>query len=377
MPESLIDLRFFPLSFFFFLTLVFLLQMVYYWVIFWRLGRYQKKKSSTQQQGVSIVICARNEHEHLRKNLPLILDQDYPEFEVLVVNHASDDETEYLLTGMEEKYPRLKTITIKQELNFFSGKKFPLSIGIKSARYPRVLLTDADCRPASREWISQMQSGFNENKEIVLGYGPYLREKGILNRLIRFDTVHIAIQYLSYALAGIPYMGVGRNLAYAKSVFYQNKGFIPHYKIRSGDDDLFINRVANRKNTAIIISPESFTFSDAKQTYGQWITQKKRHLSTSHHYRFSHKFVLGLYSFSLLIFYALMIMLLGLNWNAYPVLGLFGFRLITQYIVWSRCLKKLNEKDLLPFLPVYEIMLLFFNTVIMISNIFSKSRQWK
>lgn len=377
MPESLIDLRFLPLSSFFLLTFIFLLQMVYYWVIFWRLGRYQKQHPNTQQQGVSIVICARNEYEHLKENLPLILDQDYPEFEVVVVSHASDDDTEYLLTVMGEKYPRLKVITIKQELNFFSGKKFPLSIGIKSAQYQRVLLTDADCKPASREWISQMQSGFNGNKEIVLGYGPYHREKGVLNRLIRFDTVHIAIQYLSYALAGIPYMGVGRNLAYAKTVFYQNKGFISHYKIRSGDDDLFINRVATRKNTAIIISPESFTFSDAKQTFGQWITQKKRHLSTSQHYRFSHQFVLGLYSSSLFFFYALMIMLLGLNWNAYPVLGLFGLRLITQYIVWSRCLKKLNEKDLLPFLPIYEIMLLFFNTVIMISNIFSKSRQWK
>lgn len=377
MPESLIDLRPIPLALFLFLSLAFLLQLIYYWIIFWRLGGYRKKNQAINASGISVVICARNEHEHLRVNLPLILQQNYPEFEVLVVNHASDDDTDFLLTRLEEKYPNLKTIFIQEDLNFFSGKKFPLSIGIKSARFDRVLLTDADCRPASKEWISSMQSGFSEDKEIVLGYGPYNREKGLLNKLIRFDTAHIAIQYLSYALAGLPYMGVGRNLAYAKDVFYRNNGFISHYKIRSGDDDLFINRVANRKNTGISVNPESYTFSDSKQTFGKWITQKKRHLSTSHHYKFGHQLLLGLYSGSLWLFYSMLILLLALQWTWIPVLGLFVLRLFTQYIVWSRCMKQLNEKDLVPFLPVYEVMMLLLNSGIMVSNIFRKARQWK
>ncbi len=377
MPESLIDLRFYPLSLFLLLSLAFLLQLIYYWVIFWRLGRYRKKNIVGDSKGISVVICARNEHEHLKENLPLILEQNYPEFEVLVVNHASDDDTDFLLARMEAQYPKLKTIAIKEDLNFFSGKKFPLSIGIKSARYDRVLLTDADCCPASKDWISSMQSGYTDDKEIILGYGPYKREQGCLNKLIRFDTAHIAIQYLSYALAGLPYMGVGRNLSYAKEVFYRNNGFISHYMIRSGDDDLFINRVANRKNTAIIVNPESYTFSDSKQTFGKWITQKKRHFSTSHHYKTRHKFLLALYSGSLWLFYCLMVLLLALQWNWIPVLGIFIIRLFTQYLVLSKCLKKLDEKDLVPFLPVYEVMLLLFNSGIMISNVFRKSPQWK
>jgi len=377
MPESLIDFRLIPWSLYLVFSLTFFLQLIYYWVIFWRLGRYQQKEPGANPSGISVVICAHNEFDRLQENLPLILDQNYPEFEVLVVNHASDDDTAFLLSALEEQYPFLKTIVIKEDLNFFSGKKFPLSIGIKSAKFDRILLTDADCRPASREWIYKMQSAFSSTNEIVLGYGPYHRKKGLLNKLIRFDTAHIAIQYLSYALAGFPYMGVGRNLAYVKELFYRNKGFIAHYKIRSGDDDLFINRVAGQKNTAIMVDPESYTFSDSKQTFGKWITQKKRHLSTARHYKFSHKFLLGLYAGSLWLFYGLLILMLAFQWSVFPVLGLFILRLLSQYLVWSKCMKKLNEKDLVPFLPFYEIILLMLNTGFMISNVFRKSHQWK
>lgn len=355
---------------------VFVLQQLYYWVIFWRLGRYRQPSDLTGLQGVSVVICAHNEYHHLSETLPLILEQDYPDFEVVVVNHSSEDDTHYLLTNLEEKYPHLKTITIREDLNFFSGKKFPLSIGIKSAKHNLVLLTDADCNPVSKDWIRQMQSAFRPGTEVVLGYGPYYKLPGLLNKLIRFDTAHIAIQYLSYALAGVPYMGVGRNLSYLKQVFYQNQGFISHYRIRSGDDDLFINRIANRSNTAIMVHPESFIFSGPKQTIGQWITQKRRHLSTSFHYRLRHRLLLGIYAFSLVSFYGLFILLLAMKWSVIPVLGLFLLRLITQYTVLAGCLQHLNEKDLVPFLPFYEVLLVIFNAGLLIFNIVRKPTRW-
>jgi len=377
MPEGIFDLRPLPLIIFSAFFLIFLIQLIYYWVIFWRLGRYRQTSAAGKQTGVSVVICAHNEYYNLKENLPLILDQNYPEFEVLVVNHASDDDTSFLLAEFEKRYPQLKVIEIKQDLNFFTGKKFPLSIGIKSAKYNIVLLTDADCKPASREWIARFQSSYTGNTEIVLGYGPFNRSKGFLNTLIRFDTAHIAMQYLSYALAGIPYMGVGRNLSYNKELFYRHNGFISHYRIRSGDDDLFINRVAGKDNTSIMVEPGSYTYSDPKKSFEKWFTQKKRHLSTSRHYKFRHKFLLGIYSCSLWLFYIVFALLLSLNISIIPVLGIFLLRLLTQYIVWNRCLRRLGEKDLLPFLFFYEILILLLNTGIMISNTFRKPTRWK
>lgn len=377
MLDRLVNLNTIPLVLLIILTCLFLIQLIYYLVIFIRLARYKPPKPSTVKSGISVVICAHNEYYNLKANLPLILEQDYPEFEVLVVDHASDDETDYLLSDLKREYPRLNSIEIHEDLNFFTGKKFPLAIGIKSAKYDRVLLTDADCKPSSRNWITMMQSTYINGKTIVLGYSPYSKAKGLLNRLVRFDTAHIATQFLSYGLAGIPYMGVGRNLSYQRSVFYDNKGFIPHYRVRSGDDDLFINRVARQSNTAVLVHPDGFTISEPKKTFGNWILQKRRHFTTASHYRFLHRFLLGLYTFDLFWYYVIFVLMLALNYSVIPVLGMFVLRMAMQYLILTPCFRKLNEKDLIFFIPLLEIVLLFLNSGIAVINFFRKPKKWK
>jgi hypothetical protein len=240
-----------------------------------------------------------------------------------------------------------------------------------------VLLTDADCRPVCPEWITRMVQGFAPNKDIVLGYGGYIRSPGLLNRLIRYDTIHIALQYLSYALAGIPYMGVGRNMAYRKSLFYQNNGFISHYNLHSGDDDLFINQAATRRNTSIVISPESFTLSQPKTTFRQWWMQKKRHLSTASYYRWNHKLLLGTYSLSTFLFYAFLAVLLAFGYNIWYVLALVFLRLAGQLFIFRKILTRFNEKGIWLFVPVFEFMMIFLNIALSVSMITSKETRWK
>jgi hypothetical protein len=123
-----------------------------------------------------------------------------------------------------------------------------------------------------------------------------IKGPGALNKIIRFDTFHTALQYLSYALAGQPYMGVGRNLSYKKAVFLRNKGFSAINHVPGGDDDLFINKVATKENTAIVIDKDTFTLSDPKKNFGEWFRQKARHYTTAKYYKPRHKFLLGLYS---------------------------------------------------------------------------------
>lgn len=253
-----------------------LIQLFYYWGIFSRLAFYKFKNQARKTQAVSVVICAKNEYHNLKENLPIILEQEYPDFEVIVVNDVSDDETYYLLKVLSDKYPHLKIVNFVDNVNFFSGKKFPLTIGIKSAKNDIILLTDADCKPHSMKWIEQMQEQFHSGTEIVLGYGKYKEEPSFLNKIIRFDTLQIAIQYLSMALAGKAYMGVGRNLAYRKNLFYRQNGFINHYKVKSGDDDLFVNAAASDKNTKIMISSDSHTISTAKKHFSYMDYSEKK-----------------------------------------------------------------------------------------------------
>lgn len=359
-------------------TVCILIQLFYFWGFYARLAFYKVPDSEQSYfQPVSIVISAKNEYINLKNNLPVILEQEYPEFEVVLVNDASDDETIFLLEDLARQYPHLKVVSIQQDLNFFKGKKFPLALGIKSAKYEHLLLTDADCLPQSKEWINIMVSGFAGGKSIVLGYGKQREKKGWINKVIRYETAFTAIQYLSLALGGIPYMGVGRNLAYHKSLFYKAKGFISHYKVSSGDDDLFVNQMAENKNTAISIHPKSFTVSEAKNNFKEWWRQKRRHLSTGKYYKRKHKLVLGAYTASLIVMLVAFVGLLILNFKIYFILILLAVRYLSQLFIFKKSFNKLDEKKLLVISPVIELFLTLIYPLIVGINLVFKQSRWK
>jgi len=339
-----------------------LIQLFYYLFFFIRVALYKSgPRLKSQQHPVSVIICARDEDENLARNLPGVLVQEYPStYEVTVINDNSVDDTKYILQELKKTFKeRLQVVELTQEAKLISGKKYPLSVGIKEANHEVLLLTDADCVPSSEHWVYKMQNAYDDHKEIVLGYGAYHKTKGLLNKLIRFETFHSAIQYLSYALAGLPYMGVGRNISYKKDVFIRNKGFASINHIPGGDDDLFVNKVATGKNTAIVIDKEATTYSIPKKTFGAWLRQKTRHYSTSKYYKPVHKFLLGLYSISHFLFYPLLIasaILFNWQWT----LIAFGIRLIVQAIIFYYAMKKLDEKDLWPWFLFFDLWMFFY-----------------
>ena len=305
LPEFLLQHR--QLIIFIAFCTVTFIQLFYYLFFFSRLSFYKEKiKTNSRTNAVSVIICARDEAENLAKNLPGALVQEYKTtHEVIVVNDNSFDESKYILEEFKKTFKQLQVVELTQEAKMIPGKKFPLSIGIKSSKYEILLLTDADCVPASENWIESMQSIYDDETEIVLGYGAYNKKQGFLNKLIRWETFHAAIQYLSYALAGTAYMGVGRNLSYKKAIFFRHKGFSAHNNIPGGDDDLFISAAATKHNTRINIDKDSFTLSNPPTTWSQWLAQKKRHYTTSKYYKPIHKFLLSLYAFSHFLFYPL------------------------------------------------------------------------
>jgi glycosyltransferase involved in cell wall biosynthesis len=366
-----------PFIFYSFCLITFI-QLLYYFFFYLRLALYQTTiKGSSQTHPVSVIICARDEAANLAKNLPGVLVQQYrTTHEVIVVNDNSFDDSKYLLEELQKRFRQLHVIELKQEAKMIPGKKFPLSVGIKTSKYEIVLLTDADCVPASELWIEKMQESYTDDTEIVLGYGAYHKKKGMLNKLVRWETFHTALQYFSYALAGKPYMGVGRNLSYKKTIFYRHKGFSAHNNVLSGDDDLFINTAATKKNTKININKEAFTLSEPVQSWGHWVKQKTRHYSTGRYYKPLHKFLLGLYSFSHFIFYPLLAAsLLFYHWQF--ALIVFGIRFLIQAIILYPCMKKLDEKDLYPLFLFFDIWMFFYYLVFAFAVIKKPKQSWK
>jgi len=349
-------------------------QLFYYLFFFRRIAFFKNKiKPQSQQHPVSVVICARDEDENIARNLPGILVQQYPStHEVIVVNDNSVDDSKYILQELKRTFKFLNVIELTHEAKLISGKKYPLSIGIKEAKNEILLLTDADCVPASEFWMQKMQDAYYNGVEVVLGYGGYHKLPGVLNKLIRFETFHSALQYLSYAMAGVPYMGVGRNLSYKRDVFIRNKGFASINHIPSGDDDLFINKVATNKNTSVVLDREAITLSNPKTTFSGWKKQKKRHYSTAKYYKPKHKFLLGLYTFTQFLFYPLFITsVIFFDWRI--ALGILGLKLLVQGLIYFKALKKMNESDLWPYFILLDIWM-FFYYIIFAPSLWKKAK---
>ncbi|TWR29100.1 glycosyltransferase [Mucilaginibacter pallidiroseus] len=326
---------------------------------------------------VSVVISARNEARNLIENLPYILQQNYPDFEVVVINDCSTDNSDEVLLDIKSEFPHLKIVTITEHARYKTGKKFALTLGIKAAKNEHLLFTDADCKPATLNWITRMAANFNGSTQIVLGYSPYIRTNNFLNPIIRFETIKTAINYLSTALTGNPYMGIGRNLAYTKSLFFGAKGFAAHMHVMSGDDDLFVNQNATSTNTAIEVHPDTFTFTDAKTTIGSWYRQKRRHMGVGKLYKNKHRRMLSFDALSGSLFYILLILCLAFNFEPLWVLGLYIFRLILQYIIYRKSFKMLNGADLLWSLPFLDIFYYIYLNVFGLIGTFIKTSRWK
>lgn len=332
------------------------IQLLHTLIIFGRLAFHKDKSKKIDLPPVSVIIAARNESENLHKFLPFILEQDYPNFEVIVVNHQSIDDSQYVLSALERQYPHLKTVKVERSQHLKFGKKLPLTLGIKKAQHEHLLFTDADCKPASDQWIKSMVKQFDSKKEIVLGYGPYEKTKGLLNFMIRFDTAWIAMNYMSMAKSGMPYMGIGRNMAYTKTVFDNVNGFKSHYALSSGDDDLFIQEAAKKKNYTINITSESYCYSPAPNTWKSWFDQKSRHYTTSERYRVIKKLMLGIYPLSLILLnISFVILLLDPNFF-WITLASYFLLLITKWIILGKAMSRLNEKGFIAFMPIMDIL---------------------
>ena len=357
-----------------------ILQCWYLLVVYRKLAVYKIKDlpEDASYPPLSVVICAKNEEENLKQNLESILNQEYPDFEVVVVNDCSSDDSEWILKDLSKRYSHLNVVTLKEDARFKHGKKFAVTIGVKAAKNQLMVFTDADCKPQSDQWLKYMGNSFSVHTEIVLGYSPYNRLPGFLNKFIRFETFHTAISYLSYALKHNAYMGVGRNMAYSEDLFFKGKGFASHMHIPSGDDDLFVNQNATKENTIICIHPDAQVWSEPKTSYSSYSLQKARHYGASKAYKGKHKWMLSMQISSAVIFYVFLIasMVLYPEYRIYFAAGYF-IRLIVQMLIYRSAMKKLQVLDLLLFTPLLDIFFYFYTAFNGFFSLFRRKVRWK
>jgi cellulose synthase/poly-beta-1,6-N-acetylglucosamine synthase-like glycosyltransferase len=353
-----------------------LVQLGYFWIVFSRLAFIKPKQTSGELSPVSLVITAHNQYNDLEKNLPYFLEQDYPEFEVMVVNDNSEDGSTELLQDFSQLHGNLSVVELKQSLNWFKGRKFPLSLGIKSAKHEILILTDITCRPVSKEWVKEMVSVHTQKSQIVLAYSTF-DTKSKMNLWFRFSAFYDGLFYLSMALTGKPFKGIGKNLSYKKQLFYDHKGFSSHYKINVGDDEIFINQTAKKRNTLIQLSPKSKVAVVKPISFAKWLKGEKSRILIRRFFKTGSRLLISLFNTTALLFFASFAALLIFGFDWMLLIPLFGLRLISQYVIFGLAAKKLDERNLLLFSPVFELFQILIDFFIWLTLLFGRKNKWR
>lgn len=349
--------------------ILFIIQLIYYFGLYNRI--HVRNKAVSKEEGhftrelppVSVILCARNEADNLRKILPAILEQDYPQFEVIVINDASTDETEDVLGVLEEKYPHLYHSFTPDSARYISHKKLALTLGIKASKHDWLVFTETNCMPASNQWLKLMARNFTLHTQIVLGYSGYDRTKGWLHKRVAFDTLFQSLRYLGFALAGKPYMGIGRNLAYRKEIFFQHKGFSTHLNLQRGEDDLFINQIATQSNTRVETDINATMRIQPVYRYKEWKEEKISYMATARYYRGAQRYLLGFETLSRLLFYAACLagIVTGILHSHWLLAGssllIWLFRYTMQAIIINQAAKEMGGGRKYYFsLPVFDLL---------------------
>jgi len=330
----------------------------------------------TRGRQVSVIVCAHDEEENLRELIPVLLSQDHPDYEVIIVDDRSNDGTYDMLLKLTTENPKLRMVTIRETPKHMNGKKFALTMGIKAARYDWVLLTDADCRPGPG-WVNGMTQYFGEGKNIVLGFSPYENYPGVLNAFIRFESFITAIQYFGFAILGKPYMGVGRNLAYRRQLFLDTKGFNDHMDIVGGDDDLFVNRHATASTTSVAMGEHVVVRSVPKKTWKEFFDQKIRHLSVGKKYKFGDRLLLGIFTITWLIWPFTLVSLPFLGVDAAIIGGLILARWIALATLFTFAQRSLGESFETWKTPFLDFIYAFYYLVAGPIALVTKRVRWK
>ncbi|HTE33804.1 MAG TPA: glycosyltransferase [Chryseolinea sp.] len=352
------------------------IQTLYFFLFAVTFSRKRVQRES-RSLPISVIVCAHDEEENLNELIPLLLAQLHPSFEIIIVNDRSNDNTFDMLLAEASKDHRLRMVHVNRTPPHVDNKKYALTLGIKAARYEWILLTDADCRPVSPLWLSEMSKGFSDNTDFVLGYSPYLLKPGLLNILIRFEAMLTGIQYISFASMGMPYMGVGRNLAYRRSKFLEVKGFNNILHVRGGDDDLYVNEYSNANNTTVCIEESAQVNSIPKQSWSDYFNQKVRHLSVGKRYRIGHRLVLGLFMVTWIVAWLSALVVVFSPVNYALVGGLFVLRMLALIILYVVASKKLGQKFEWWTIPLLDFIYAFYYLVTGLRALVTKKVKWK
>lgn len=355
------------LAIFILFVVIAVVQLIYYFIVYGKFAFHRKKNAlSLREIPLSVVIVVRDNASQVLQTLPKFLEQQYPNYEIVIVNDRSPDEQSvFAIKEYQKRFSNVKFIDLRDAVSTSRGRKMAVSMGIKCSSYGNIVITDPDCLPASEHWLSNLSQNIQGQKKIVLGYSTYIKRRTPYNAFLHFDKLVGAVQYFSLALYNSTYRGDFSNIVFMRNLFYQQKGFTSFNHLQWGEEDIFIHNVATPTNTAIEYNPDSAIISQNVPSYGYWRLHKISLFFTRKFNSLKNRAILSSYNITNLLFYIFLVFAILMNITnpifLYTTIGIAVVRIASMYVVFGISAKKLNEKQIIPHLLFYDILFSLLN----------------
>lgn len=343
--------------------------------------------SANSVRPLSVVITAHNQANALRRNLPMFLEQDYDDYEVIVVNAASTDHTEEVLKELELRYPALHHTFVPQSARYISAKRLALTLGIRAARYENVVISEADCCPCSTQWLARLAQCLSqsEHKQIVVGYANYARPRNMVERKMVFYRLYHQMTTLAHGLHHAAHRAESGNWCYSKNLFLEGNGFAGHVNLLAGAEDLLVNRNSCALNTAILIHPQATIRKEYPSYKHLWKQEQVFYAETCRHLKhttlYQLKYTLRLWLPWVMLIIYVATLFVGLQQHNYLSIGIasvlfFLYHLIKD-LAFHRSARALGERSFHCLLPLYELALPFWKMEISLLHRFKSKREFR
>lgn len=356
------------------LLLTFLIQLRYYLGRYGRIPVYKQKISNKTTPPVSVIVVVDDSLYYVDEILPRLLSQDYGAYEVVVVDNGSSVEVVEAIQMLAARYSHLKSTRINPDPKFTHRRKLALTVGIKAAQYPNLIFTETGSYPTSNQWLSFMAKGFTTG-EVVIGYTGIERGKGLTNRLIRCSRLMVSIRYLSSAIRGRAYKAVNTNMGFTSHLYFGNKGY-NYLRLNTGDDDLFIQKIADKNNTSVILHPKATMRETHYGGLSRWFNERRFYSYTFKYYPFRVKAGIFTELASRTLFFAvaaaILILMIPYAWIGAVVLLV--LRYLAVYFTVSRICVRLGEKGLLWAFIIHDFISPVTETLLSLSRRIRPSR---
>ncbi len=359
-----------------FFALAFLVQLVYLILLIKFIFSDKQKDKEPNHPSISLVVTSRNYVDQLQVLLPSLLAQDYPDFEVVVVDDCSTDGTDWLLAEMKISHGNLKTTRIIQETDFPNA--LAISIGVRAATKEWLLYLSPLCVVPDNQWLRNYAQRLEQDKEASIGYMNYYKTKGSYKNWLRFEN------FTSYLLSGAgKAFGVAMpvfeyNIAYRREKFLELRGFAAVLDSPFSENELFVNKIATKNN---LVVQNNRTAPIAYEGEADWIDLvefKKKQLMLRRKLTSGQRFFRSLNLVSRLVLTGTLVLLLVVSPLKFWVLGAWIFLLIFEMSWIAVATKKLGEKNFLPALLIYKAFLPLINGFFIFNQLFTgQKRKWK